>query len=355
MAGGGAERQLVYLAGELVSRKWDVHVALTKGGPNYDALVSTGCRIHKIPCLNNHDIMILLRLMILIRRIRPQLVQTWMRQMDVLGGIASILTGVPFILSERNCEAAYPLSIKHLLRVCAGRFAVCIISNSFGGSRYWQKMTGSGTRTHIVKNLLPLTRIENVGPSACGIDLPSTSKVLLFAGRFSAQKNIETIIDAFEIVSSQKDVVLLLCGEGELRSRAEELVLRKNLASKVFFLGYVQNVWGLMKRADLFISVSTYEGRPNVVLEAMACCCPLILSDICAHREVIHDGGALFVDPKNTSDLAHAIMTCIENPEISRQMALKAKEEVSSYSIAAITDQYESIYRSCFHAKELKS
>ncbi len=345
MSGRGAERQLVLLTGELMRRGWDVHVALIRGGPNYEALAATGCRIHKIFAINNYDITILPQLVALIARIRPHLVHTWMLQMDVLGGVASKLTGRPFIVSERCSESTYQSGIKNYLRVCVGRFAAAVISNSIGGKKYWQEMTGSGVPTYIVRNLLPLSEIENTGPTVCEIDIESTAKVLLFAGRFSPEKNIETIIDAFEIVSSQKDAVLLLCGEGELKPKIEEMVREKDLAARVFFLGYVQNVWEFMKRADLFISVSYYEGRPNVVLEAIACGCPLILSDIPAHRDFLLDGDALFVNPRDASALAGAIVKALEDPEMSRKMAVKAKKEVSSYSVSNTTDQYEDIYQ----------
>lgn len=345
MAGGGAERQLSYLAEELMSRGWEAHVALIKEGSNYDALVSTGCRIHKIPCLNNHDVTILIKLIGLIRKIRPQLVQTWMLQMDVLGGLASRLAGVPFILSERNCSSAYLPTIKNRLRAFIGRFAAAIVSNSIGGDTYWQTLIGSRVPTFVVSNGLPLDKIAMAQPPASGSYVPQKAKVLLFAGRFSPQKNLETIIEAFDVVSSRKNAVLLLCGEGELRPRIEGIVRRKGLASRVMFLGYTRNVWELMTKADLFISVSKYEGRPNVVLEAMACGCPLILSDIPAHREFLQDGEAVFVDPGSAPDIARAIVSCFEDREVGRQAALKAKAGVSSYSIPAMADQYENIYR----------
>lgn len=108
MAGGGAERQLVYLSEELVRRGWDVHVALIKEGSNFESLAATGTAIHKISTRGNHDLGLLWRLMKLIRAIRPRLVQTWLTQMDVCGGISSRLTRTPFILSERSCAPAYP-------------------------------------------------------------------------------------------------------------------------------------------------------------------------------------------------------------------------------------------------------
>jgi len=345
MAGGGAERQLVYLSRELVRRGWDVHVGLIREGPNFEKLVASGCKIHKIPAIGNHDVLILWHLIKLIRDVRPHLVQTWMRQMDVFGGIASRLTGTPFIISERCIAAAYDTSFKHKLRLSVGRYAAAIVANSPGGNQYWQEQIGDNVPKNIVKNILPLEDIERADPSYCDnlYSFPN-SKILLFVGRLSSEKNIEIIIRAFKLVEAQQDVVLLICGEGELKPQIENLIHEENLTGRVILLGYVNNVWELMKRADLFISLSKYEGVPNAVLEAIACHCPLILSDIPSHRDFLNDEKALFVDQGRVSDIASAILTCLEDPKRARQRAQKARADISSFSGAIIAEQYQSIY-----------
>ena len=346
MAGGGAERQLVYLAGELVRRCWDVHVALLKEGRNFEGLVATGAAIHKIAAWGNHDIAILWRLVQLIRHIRPHLVQTWLTQMDVFGGISAKLTGTPFILSERSCASAYPPNLKNNLRAFTGRYASAIVANSPEGIRYWRSVTGNDVLAHVVHNALPMAYMENIEQSASDLPLPVDSRVLLFAGRFSPEKNIDIIIKAFKIALQQRDAVLLLCGEGELRRQIEKTIEEENLKGKVLLPGFVTNLPGLMKRATLLISVSSFEGFPNVVLEAMACGCPLILSDIPAHRAFLDDEKAVYVDQGSAQDLARAIQTMMDNPEKAQRLAWKAVSGISSYSISAITDQYEKIYQS---------
>jgi glycosyltransferase involved in cell wall biosynthesis len=346
MAGGGAERQLVYLSKELVRRGWDVHVALIKEGLNYGSLAATGCSIHKIPNWGNHDITILWHLMKLIRTIRLPLMQTWLTQMDVFGGIAAMLTRTPFILSERCCASAYPSNFKNTLRMYMGRCARAIVSNSEGGNQYWKMNIGDSVPRYVVHNALPFLDIAEIKSSALNLHFSPKAKTLLFAGRFNHQKNIYNIIRAFKIVTSQQDAILLLCGEGELQPRIDKIIREENLRGKVILLGYVKNLWELMKQADLFISASTFEGHPNVVLEAMACGCPLIVSDIPAHQAFLDEEKATFIDPGSIADIAHAILACLENPERTREKARKAKSEITSYSVAAVADKYEKIYRS---------
>ena len=345
MTGGGAERQLVYLSGELVKRGWDVHVGLIGEGPNFEKLVASGAKVHKISAVGNHDLFILWHLIKLIRNIRPHLVQTWMRQMDVFGGIASILTGAPFIMTERSVAHHYPPTFKHKLRIAIGRFSAAILANSSGGYLYWEEQKRDSVPKYIVHNILPFKDIERAEPSyPNGLRLSPDSKLLLFVGRLDPMKNIETLIRAFKMIASRRNLVLLVCGEGQLQSQIEELIREENLAGRVILPGYVNNIWGLMKRADLFISLSRYEGLPNAVLEAIACGCPLILSDIPSHRAFLSEEKAFFVDPARASNVAYAISVCLDDPERARQRAQKARTNISTFSAEYIADQYQKIY-----------
>jgi glycosyltransferase involved in cell wall biosynthesis len=344
MAGGGAERQLVYVSGELRKRNWDVHVALLKEGPNLEGLSATGCVIHKPRSFGNHDITILWRLVRLIKRIQPDVVQTWMLQMDVLGGIASLLTDTPFVLSERSCAPAYPPSLKNNLRVLIGRHAAAIVSNSLDGSLYWQSRSGDSSRKYVIPNALPLDRIEHDESPEYDICVRSDARIILFAGRFSPEKSIDTLIRSFRIVTEKLSAVLLLCGEGPMRAEIEKQIREENLEGQVVLLGYVQNLWAIMKRADLFISISKFEGLPNTIIEAMACGCPVVVSDIPAHRAILTDDTAVFVDQSKPSEVAWAVLACLDNPEKTKQRAQKAKERVSAFSVESVIDQYETMY-----------
>src|SRR5688572_18448158 len=85
LLGGGAERQLSYLAGETAKRGWDVYVAYLKEGMNCQRLENAGVTLIKLPANGNHDPSILWNLVRLVNRLRPSVVQTWILQMDIAG------------------------------------------------------------------------------------------------------------------------------------------------------------------------------------------------------------------------------------------------------------------------------
>src|SRR5262249_25243780 len=160
MNGGGAERQLTYLAAGLIQMGWEVHVALLSGGPNLDRLQASGAIIHKMSCKNNCDPSIVWQLRHILHTIRPVLMQTWLLQMDILGGVLSLMSGVPWILSERSSELAYSRTVKNHLRALVARKASAIISNSAWGRMYWQKQIADRVPQYVIPNALPTAEIE---------------------------------------------------------------------------------------------------------------------------------------------------------------------------------------------------
>ena len=89
-----------------------------------------------------------------------------------------------------------------------------------------------------------------------------------------AGKNVEGVIAALARVAAEVQFVALMCGDGPSRPHLERMTRELGIADRVVFRGYVDNLWDLMSGADAFVSLSRFEGCPNVVLEAMACGCP---------------------------------------------------------------------------------
>src|SRR5262249_24626335 len=155
MNGGGAERQLAYLAAGLGQMGWEVHVALLSGGPNLERLQASGAIIHQMSCTNNYDPSIIWQLRHILHTIRPVLMQTWLLPMDIFGGAIAWMSGVPWILSDQASELAYPYTVKNRTRSLVARKASAIISNSACGRMYWQKQMADKVPQYVISNPVP--------------------------------------------------------------------------------------------------------------------------------------------------------------------------------------------------------
>jgi glycosyltransferase involved in cell wall biosynthesis len=346
MVGGGAERQLTYLARELVLAGWDVHIAVIHGGPNLERLVASGATVHRIHAFGNHDPLILGRLLRIIRAIRPDVVQCWLLQMEVAGGVAASLSSTPWVFSERSAPAAYRPSLKTWLRVKIASWSTAIVSNSSIGDRYWQTRARARVKRYVIPNGLPLDEIAAAPVASRDVgDVRSDWPLVLTAGRFEPEKNIDVLVRAIRLVSETRSVQALFCGDGSLRGSIAGLVDDEGLGDRIRLLGHVGNLWSLMKRADVLVSASAFEGSPNVILEAMACGCPLVVSDIPAHRELLDDQTAIFVNPSSPRELADAMTALLRDPASACERARRAHAQVQRYSVAAVAKQYAAVYR----------
>jgi glycosyltransferase involved in cell wall biosynthesis len=356
MEGGGAERQLTYLVEDVVGRGVQVHVVLRRGGANLDRLLRSGATIHHLRARSNYSPLLFVQLFRLARKVRPHLVQTYLTQMDVLGGTVAKLLGVPWILAERSSAAAYSSNFRLGMRLRTGRiadrarehiavWAAAIVANSVGGIEYW---TGSGlppSRLHHIGNGVAVSEIVATRPPPLSaIGLREGPPFILSAGRFDEGKNPTALVDAFARIAAKYCLCGVICGTGPLLEQMRTEVASRELNQTLLLPGYVQGLSGLMKSARAFVSASRFEGCPNAVLEAMAMGCPLVVSDIPAHREILDDASAVFVDPERSEDIQRGIEIALNEPEVTTRRREAARSRLAGMSVPNMADKYMDLY-----------
>jgi glycosyltransferase involved in cell wall biosynthesis len=343
--GGGAERQLSYLSAALDKKGVDVHIAYHLSEAESGGLPDSRVRYHTLRSRGNHDPLLLRQLIKVVREVRPDLIQTWLLQMDVLAGLAAIITGTPFVMTERTVAGAYVTPWKEMLRNSIGKRAALVIANSQAGRNYWLSRKRSDL-VRVVPNAVPLDEI-NEAPAICSeiCGVGEDREIVLFAGRYSHEKNLSVLLNAlFLALSERPTLVALLFGEGPLKRALVEEVRRRQMDHRVKIMGYTHEVWGWMKRATALLSVSLFEGSPNVVSEAAAAGCPLVLSDIPEHRALLGDDSAYFVPSDAPVEIARRILDVLRNPEEACGKAELAYAKVSGFTINSIADQYLELY-----------
>lgn len=103
--------------------------------------------------------------------------------------------------------------------------------------------------------------------------------VILAAGRLSRQKDFPTLIRAFALLRSQQPAYLAIMGSGPEQSNLQALIDQLGLHTDACLMGFVNNPYAFMSKASLFCHSAIYEGLPNVLIEALACGCPVVSTD----------------------------------------------------------------------------
>ncbi len=346
---GGAERQLSYLAAEMSRRGHEVHVASRRGGPNLDRILKAGVEWHELERpTDEHPVLMsspfkhlrsVANLVRLIRRLRPDVVQTVLAPMDIVGGLAALVTRTRWVMRECSSGTHYARQDRWRLRLLFGRLCTALVANSAGGVDYWRDSCHPD-KVHLVHNGLPINELIQRPARA---DRVSQEPTILFVGRIIKEKNVEALILALSLMLDTP-FRAIICGDGNNRAEIERLVLAKGLADRVTFTGFVDDAWELMRHADVLVSLSRCEGCPNVVLEAMASECPVVVSDIPAHREILDEDSAIFVDPADAHSTAAAIVRVLAGEPHSARITAVARDRALGRPVSAMARQYEKIY-----------
>lgn len=178
----------------------------------------------------------------------------------------------------------------------------------------------------------------------------NTSTRILYVGRFSAEKNLRTVVTATGSVGTTGPggpVTLVMVGSGALRDDLDTQARR--LGVVVEFPGVVdqRELPDVYRAADVFVLASFTEGHPKVLLEAMACGVPCVASDCAGNRSLVTDGrtGLLF-DPHDARHLADCLERLIKDPALGRRLAATARAEVvARYDLRALVEREIALVR----------
>jgi Glycosyltransferase len=184
--------------------------------------------------------------------------------------------------------------------------------------------------------------------------IPQSATVYIMVGRLWKQKNPRCFIDAaIESLETMRnyDNYFLVVGDGELRSELEALCEKNPLyTQRIKFLGWSDNVSGLLGVSDVFVLPSLWEGMPLAILEAQACGLPCLVSNIPGNRDLVLDGvdGYLF-NPSKSSELAN-LMKITENKVLIKELSLNAREKITKhFDVNVRIDLILNIYSSKFN------
>jgi len=155
---------------------------------------------------------------------------------------------------------------------------------------------------------------------------------LLSVGSLIPRKSIDKIIKsiAHQKLSSQK-LQLTIIGGGVLESQLQELCSQLKIQNRIKFTGQLSptEVYPYYNKHQVFILASSHEGRPNVLVEAMAAGCCVIASRINGTKEIItHNENGLLFSLDTQDGLTDSILSLIENPQLVPKLGRNARQTI---------------------------
>ena len=351
--GGGAEKVVVNLLEGLAKQdKFILDLVLaTKEGPYLDRVPE---QVRIIDLKRDRAIAATLPLMSYLKQNRPWVLIGNMGHVNVVALMAKELARIQtrLLLVEHNTLSVNKSNLKRakLVRILMKWLyprADAVAGVSVGVARDLEHQLGLKQETVRVLNN-PVVNEDLIAQSQADLEHPwfsaNTPPVFLAVGRLNQQKDFSNLLDAFALVKKQKDARLIILGEGPEREKLEATIDRLNLKEDVLLPGFVKNPYAYMKRASCFVLSSKYEGLPTVLIEAMACGCPVVATNCPSGPDEILECGTYgsLVPIENSEALARAMIKTLENPLKAELIMQRANE----YSIEKVVATYLSLFNS---------
>jgi glycosyltransferase involved in cell wall biosynthesis len=329
-------------------------LAVSAGGTDVSYLRDEGINHHMVPFTRSitpfRDLVCFIKLILLIRNFRPDIVHTHTPKAGLLGMLAAWISRVPIRL---HTVAGLPLmeaaGLKRWILILTERITYTCSTKVYPNSIALREYIISKLKTQNSKlgiigngstngiNLDYFQSTDTLGVLAAEIrnryGMAASDFVYCFVGRVVRDKGINELITSFvEMAIEEKKVWLILVGhfEDELDPLAQEIKSEILAHPRIIHAGFQDDVRPWIMASDVFVLPSYREGFPNVVLQAGALEKACIVSNINGCNEIIsHNKTGLLVEPKNITDLRKAMIYALQHTDEIDKMGIEARKFIA--------------------------
>lgn len=196
-----------------------------------------------------------------------------------------------------------------------------------------------------------IIQISNGVDTRCFKPSPSgrvSAGKVIFVGRLDAMKAVHVLIEAFKKLKDEGSAASLdIIGDGPDMDRLKRLKDSLGLNRSVNFCGEKQGVAKHLQESTVFVLPSLSEGLSNVILEAMACALPVVVTRVGGTADLIQDGiNGILVEPNSPDLLKEALKRILEDKNLAEKMGAEARKTVEEkFSMEYVSERYMSIYQ----------
>ena len=378
---GGAQRQIVNLAGELAGRGVRVtllHVQKELQEAWYlDAIRGKGVELLNVvqPDFLKQGILLSkrhadfyanipappsLRLGVLylagaFSRLKPDIVHSYLDLTNCIAGCAVVLAGVPHLASFRSLDPVTHKSVEAepalpLYRYLLAHGRPHFEANSRAGAMHYARWLGiePGEIAYSPNGFDPSVLRPPSAPAKPPVlretlGIPPSAPVILTLSRFVWAKAPEAMLEVFARVhAARPESHFLIAGWG--MSDAEEMgamVRDRGLDSHVHLLGVQGDVGALMSSANVFLLPSRVEGFPNAIMEAMALGLPVVASNVGGIPDLVrHDQDGFLHEAEDVDGMAQSVLTLMADADMRARFGAAGRQRIArEFSLQKLGDR----------------
>jgi glycosyltransferase involved in cell wall biosynthesis len=324
--GGGAERAIVALAGEIAKQGCTADFVVGDGASDYRSEVSSEVHVHDFA--TRSSLLVFCRLVAYLRRRSPAVVMSALDACNIMLVVAAGLAGYKgrTIISQRAVVIAshdeltpFRRMLTRLLQRLFFRHADALISNSHAAASEVQALLGvPADKIVTIHNAVDADRINRLAsePHSDHLFLKDQAPLIVSVGSLTKRKDMGTLIKAFAAVKAQRQAHLVIIGKGPEGHKIESLISDLGLSANAHLPGFDANPYKWMAAAAVFVSSSTAEGFPNVIAEALALGRSIVATDCPGDTAELlgHGKWGRLVPVGDPERMAGAILAALDDP-----------------------------------------
>lgn len=359
LAGGGAERVVSTLL-PFLARHFDLTLVLLENRRSYPVPAEMPVVTLSRP-LNSHTAHVtripyhVLALASLVRKKRTEIVMSFIEQANIINILASNITGHQTVISQRTnprqqfegkgllgkvisqtSARLYPKAVRII--AVSNRIKEIIVSDYKLDVR----------RIAVIPNPVDMASVAELSKKEPFTALPRD--YLIHVGRLNVKtKAHDILLNAFKKLHTfHPDLKLILVGDGPDKRQIQAMINDLDLAELVILAGWQDNVYPLMARAKALVLCSRYEGWPNVLVEAMACGCPVVATDCqTGPREIMGDHKyGLLVPVDDPEALVHSMQMLLTDESCRAYFQEQARKRAQDFDLEQIGPKYVRLLQS---------
>jgi glycosyltransferase involved in cell wall biosynthesis len=353
----GSETHLGMLLPGLVRRGFEIDfIPILSDGcwfeEYFNGLKSKGVNVKPLHIRNDVDLIFLMQLYKIIKKEKYAMVHTHLIHGDLFGTFSAHFAGVPIIVSSKHgCDLHYSPKLYRLHGVLSP-WVKKVITISQSLQDYCNKKEGMplDKMTTIYYGLDTdglIKKAEQHPFDRATLGLGPEHFIITFVARFVPFKGHKFLLNAMpEIVEKYPNVRLLLMGEGPLRPEMERMAADLKLENHIMFLGFRNDVPGILRDCQLSVSPTTGEGFGLGIAEAMIQNVAVVATDSMAATEYIeNERSGVLVPPSDPAALRDAIMNLMGNPELRSRLAEAGRKTIlERFTVEAMVNNTARLY-----------
>ena len=355
LGGGGAEKVLVDLVNSLDHNKYKIDVVSVTGGVHEKRLSS---KVHYYKMIKTENKFLKKLFVKVFYHLPLSLIYKFIKKDEYDIEIA-YLEGFPTrVIAAGNSKAKKlafvhcDVSVDNIMdklyngkKDCLNEYdqfdRVCFVSNV--AKEGFEKTVCTLQNGVVIHNMIDFESAVKRSEEEIPFEYNTNGMKLITVGRLSAEKGNERLVKVLLELKNEYDFELWLLGEGDRRASLEEMI--KHSTNSFKMMGFQKNPYAFMKKADLLICPSFYEGYSTVVAESMALGLPVLTTDCAGMNEILDNGETGLIVDNSEEGIKSGLVTLFEDNQMYMNIKNNTENKKELFSNKKAVKEFDDLFK----------